>query len=25
VVAAHVVNLCWNGLTHLEPDPKLED
>ena len=25
VVAAHLVNLCWNGLTHLEPDPKLED
>ena len=25
VVAAHVVNLCWNGLTHLESDPKLED
>lgn len=23
VVAAHVVNLCWNGLTHLEADPRL--
>ena len=23
VVAAHLVNLCWNGLTHLEPDPTL--
>ncbi|MFG1784828.1 TetR/AcrR family transcriptional regulator [Rhodococcus oryzae] len=23
VVAAHVVNLCWNGLTNLEADPKL--
>ncbi|MYR06371.1 TetR family transcriptional regulator [Gordonia sp. SID5947] len=23
VVAAHLVNLCWNGLTRLEPDPKL--
>lgn len=23
VVAAHLVNLCWNGLTHLEADPKL--
>ena len=23
VVAAHLVNLCWNGLTHLEPDPVL--
>jgi AcrR family transcriptional regulator len=24
VVAAHVVNLMWNGLTHLESDPHLE-
>ncbi len=23
VVAAHLVNLCWNGLTHLESDPVL--
>jgi AcrR family transcriptional regulator len=23
VVAAHLVNLGWNGLAHLEPDPKL--
>ena len=23
VVAAHLVNLCWNGLTRLEADPKL--
>ncbi|GED97074.1 TetR/AcrR family transcriptional regulator [Gordonia crocea] len=23
VVAAHLVNLCWNGLTRLEPDPQL--
>jgi len=23
VVAAHLVNLCWNGLTHLEPNPGL--
>ena len=23
VLAAHLVNLCWNGLMHLEPDPKL--
>ncbi|MGU3432004.1 TetR/AcrR family transcriptional regulator [Actinomycetes bacterium M1A6_2h] len=23
VVAAHVVNLCWNGLTNLEADPQL--
>lgn len=23
VVAANLVNLCWNGLTHLEADPKL--
>jgi AcrR family transcriptional regulator len=23
VVAAHIVNLCWNGLTNLEPDPRL--
>jgi AcrR family transcriptional regulator len=25
VVAAHLVNLCWNGLTHLEADPELHD
>lgn len=25
VVAAHVVNLAWNGLTHLEPDPVLSE
>jgi AcrR family transcriptional regulator len=25
VVAAHVVNLCWNGLTHLESDPELHE
>lgn len=25
VVAAHLVNLCWNGLTALEADPKLGD
>src|SRR5690242_10903523 len=25
VVAAHLVNLCWNGLTHLEHDPPLLD
>lgn len=25
VVAAHVVNLAWNGLTHLEPDPVLHE
>ena len=25
VVAAHLVNLCWNGLTHLEADPILHD
>ena len=25
VVAAHLVNLCWNGLTRLEPNPKLVD
>ncbi|GFG83797.1 TetR family transcriptional regulator [Mycolicibacter algericus] len=25
VVAAHLVNLCWNGLTHLEADPTLHD
>lgn len=25
VVAAHLVNLCWNGLTHLEPDPVLHE
>jgi hypothetical protein len=24
VVAAHLVNLMWNGLTHLEADPHLE-
>ncbi|AXK87813.1 TetR/AcrR family transcriptional regulator [Nocardia farcinica] len=23
VVAAHLVNLCWNGLSHLEADPGL--
>ena len=23
VVAAHVVNLCWNGLSDLETSPKL--
>ncbi|MBJ8344011.1 TetR/AcrR family transcriptional regulator [Antrihabitans sp. YC2-6] len=23
VVAAHLVNLCWNGLTNLEPNPQL--
>lgn len=23
-VAAHLVNLAWNGLSHLEPKPKLE-
>lgn len=23
VVAAHLVNLCWNGLTHLQADPQL--
>jgi hypothetical protein len=23
VVAAHLVNLGWNGLAHLEPEPKL--
>jgi AcrR family transcriptional regulator len=23
VVAAHLVNLCWNGLSHLEADPHL--
>lgn len=23
VVAAHIVNLCWNGLSHLDPSPKL--
>ena len=23
VVAAHLVNLCWNGLTHLEMDPRI--
>ena len=25
VVAAHLVNLMWNGLTHLEPDPALHE
>ena len=25
VVAAHLVNLCWNGLMHLENDPPLLD
>jgi AcrR family transcriptional regulator len=25
VVAAHLVNLCWNGLMHLEDDPPLLD
>ena len=25
VVAAHLVNLMWNGLTHLEADPRLHD
>ena len=25
VVAAHLVNLCWNGLMHLEDDPQLVD
>jgi hypothetical protein len=25
VVAAHLVNLCWNGLMHLEDDPQLLD
>ncbi len=25
VVAAHLVNLCWNGLTRLEPEPILVD
>jgi AcrR family transcriptional regulator len=25
VVAAHLVNLMWNGLTHLEADPRLRD
>ncbi len=25
VVAAHLVNLCWNGLLHLENDPLLLD
>ncbi|MFT4202063.1 TetR/AcrR family transcriptional regulator [Gordonia sp. (in: high G+C Gram-positive bacteria)] len=23
VVAAHLVNLCWNGLTRLDPEPEL--
>ena len=22
-VAAHLVNLAWNGLAHLEPNPRL--
>ena len=25
VVAAHLVNLCWNGLTRLDPEPVLVD
>lgn len=25
VVAAHLVNLCWNGLTNLEAEPVLRD
>jgi AcrR family transcriptional regulator len=25
VVAAHLVNLAWNGMGHLEPDPRLSD
>ena len=25
VVAAHLVNLCWNGLTNLEPSPQLSE
>ncbi|EGD53305.1 TetR/AcrR family transcriptional regulator [Gordonia neofelifaecis] len=25
VVAAHLVNLCWNGLTRLDPEPMLVD
>jgi AcrR family transcriptional regulator len=25
VVAAHLVNLCWNGLKHLEADPVLRE
>ncbi|WP_371833912.1 TetR/AcrR family transcriptional regulator [Rhodococcoides yunnanense] len=25
VVAAHVVNLCWNGLTNLEANPRLTE
>lgn len=25
VVAAHLVNLCWNGLTRLDPAPELVD
>ncbi len=25
VVAAHLVNLMWNGLTHLEADPRLQE
>lgn len=25
VVAAHLVNLCWNGLTRLDPSPMLVD
>jgi hypothetical protein len=24
VVAAHLVNLMWNGLSRLEPDPRLQ-
>jgi len=23
-VAAHLVNLAWNGLSHLEPEPTLD-
>ncbi|SRR5699024_983108 len=23
-MASHLVNLCWNGLLHLEPDPSLD-
>ncbi len=25
VVAAHLVNLCWNGLRRLDPEPELVD
>jgi hypothetical protein len=24
-IAAHLVNLPWNGLTHPEADPRLQD